>query len=258
MELTKLRLALRPRRPQEAMDLGVRLVQDEWRLVYRCWFLITLPLLALTLLLTVLTESAYSSLLLWWLKPVADYAVLIVLSRRVFGETPSTGNLLRVWLGSWRQGLPGFLLLRRLSMSRAFAMPVWLLEGLPARERRSRLALLRHAYTGRARWMQLVFLHFELALYASLIGLMVWLYPSHDWNHVLDLLTDGSSLTATLIATLLYYLAMTLVEPFYVSAGFALYLNRRTELEAWDVELAFRQMRERLESLQGGLRHGES
>ncbi len=30
--------------------------------------------------------------------------------------------------------------------------------------------------------------------------------------------------------------AVLFVEPFYVAAGFAMYLNRRVELEAWDVE----------------------
>jgi hypothetical protein len=30
------------------------------------------------------------------------------------------------------------------------------------------------------------------------------------------------------------------VEPFYVGAGFTMYLNRRVELEAWDIEQEFR------------------
>jgi hypothetical protein len=34
-----------------------------------------------------------------------------------------------------------------------------------------------------------------------------------------------------------------------VAAGFTLYLNRRTELEAWDLELAFRHLQERLAAL---------
>jgi len=39
---------------------------------------------------------------------------------------------------------------------------------------------------------------------------------------------------------------MAIVEPFFVGAGFALYLNRRTQLEAWDIELAFRRIARRL------------
>ena len=45
---------------------------------------------------------------------------------------------------------------------------------------------------------------------------------------------------------LLSWAAMTLISPFFSGAGFGLYLNRRTALEAWDVEIAFRRLRERL------------
>src|SRR5436190_583480 len=33
-----------------------------------------------------------------------------------------------------------------------------------------------------------------------------------------------------------YGLAVLFVEPFFVAAGFAMYLNRRAEIEAWDIE----------------------
>ena len=36
---------------------------------------------------------------------------------------------------------------------------------------------------------------------------------------------------------------MSAIEPLYVACGFALYLNRRTQLEAWDIDLAFRRLR---------------
>ena len=37
-----------------------------------------------------------------------------------------------------------------------------------------------------------------------------------------------------------YAIAVLFLEPFYVAAGFAMYLNRRAELEAWDIEQEFR------------------
>jgi hypothetical protein len=43
-----------------------------------------------------------------------------------------------------------------------------------------------------------------------------------------------------------YVLAISIVEPLYVAGGFALYLNRRTILEGWDVELAFRRLAQRV------------
>ena len=37
-----------------------------------------------------------------------------------------------------------------------------------------------------------------------------------------------------------YALVIGFLDPFYVAAGFAMYLNRRAELEAWDVEQELR------------------
>jgi hypothetical protein len=39
-----------------------------------------------------------------------------------------------------------------------------------------------------------------------------------------------------------YALAVFVIEPLYVAAGFALYLNRRTLLEGWDLEVALRRI----------------
>jgi hypothetical protein len=46
-------------------------------------------------------------------------------------------------------------------------------------------------------------------------------------------------------------LAMAAVEPVYVAAGFGLYLNRRVQLEAWDLEQAFRQLGQRARNRAG-------
>jgi len=46
---------------------------------------------------------------------------------------------------------------------------------------------------------------------------------------------------------LLFWLAASVMGPFHVGAGFGLYLNRRTQMEAWDVEISFRRLRERLQ-----------
>ena len=43
-----------------------------------------------------------------------------------------------------------------------------------------------------------------------------------------------------LYSSIAYAAAVAFVEPFYVAAGFGLYLNRRVELEAWDIEQEFR------------------
>ena len=41
------------------------------------------------------------------------------------------------------------------------------------------------------------------------------------------------------------FVADTVIEPYFVGAGFSLYLNRRSELEGWDLEVEFRRMAQR-------------
>jgi hypothetical protein len=70
---------------------------------------------------------------------------------------------------------------------------------------------------------------------AGLMSLVPWMTPGLRTFDALGLVTDG-----TLLGVALGYAAQSVavifVEPFYVAAGFAMYLNRRVELEAWDVE----------------------
>ena len=44
-------------------------------------------------------------------------------------------------------------------------------------------------------------------------------------------------------------IAVSIVEPVYVAAGFSLYLNRRAILEGWDIELSLRRLDTRLRGL---------
>jgi hypothetical protein len=48
------------------------------------------------------------------------------------------------------------------------------------------------------------------------------------------------------ITSVVYFCAFGLVGPIYAAAGFTLYLNRRIELEGWDIELKFRRLTGRL------------
>ncbi len=83
--------------------------------------------------------------------------------------------------------------------------------------------------------MQESFGFIELFLMAGLISLSAWFTPGLRDIAALrflfeqNLLADGLRYAAHASAVLF-------VEPFYVAAGFAMYLNRRVELEAWDVE----------------------
>jgi hypothetical protein len=99
---------------------------------------------------------------------------------------------------------------------------------------------------GYAFWLTGVCLLFELfVLFASLGMLTELLLPakSSDGPSSFDALFDGNLLGWD--DAIAYAVAVAALEPFYVAAGFGLYLNRRSVLEGWDIEVALRRIAER-------------
>ena len=79
----------------------------------------------------------------------------------------------------------------------------------------------------------------EFALVMSLMSLKLWLTPhaaAMNWQSMMAGFANGEGLQLTIA----YAAAVAFIEPFYVAAGFGMYLNRRVELEAWDIEQEFR------------------
>lgn len=250
MELERLSVALRPRNAWEAIDLGVRFAMLHARTLYTAWFSATLP--AATVLLIAFSlwlESPFLALtVMWWLKPAFDRVALHVISRSVFGEAPSVSDTLRA--------LPGLLLNTRLlaaltwqrfSLTRSIRLPVDLLEGLRGKPARQRKALLARRIGSTAGWQTLVWFHCETLLYLGVLGAIILIVPGELWpdmDNQLDLLTHPPLWLSCLLA-LPQLTASLLLEPLYVAGGFMLYLKRRTDLEAWDVELQFRRIARR-------------
>src|SRR3979490_3596562 len=92
---------MRPRTPMEAADLGVRLCQSAARQVYLCYWVVGLPVVALSLA-TYEIAGWLPGLLIWWAKPWLDRTILFVLSRAAFGQTTAVADLLRAQRGGAR------------------------------------------------------------------------------------------------------------------------------------------------------------
>ncbi len=246
-----LQVNLRPRSSWEAMELGTALLRRHAGAVWRPWLLAMLAAFALANAMALAVGHAWlAGLLLWWLKPVFERIVLYVLSRAVFGHAPTTGQALRA---QWRFGtgmLPAYLAWRRLGPARALLMPVDMLEGnAPAQRGRRRASLAGPAYA-QALVLTSVCMHFELALMLACVAAVFLFVPAEQLADALQsswgLLQQAPPAWLALAANAAGWLAAAVVGPFYVAAGFGMYLNRRSESEAWDVELAFRRLRERL------------
>jgi hypothetical protein len=141
-----------------------------------------------------------------------------------------------VW---WRQ-LLFTLTIRRLSPWRSLTQPVYGLEGLSIRQAHGRVRQIRRRTAVPALLVTHAFAIAETAVTVALISLVFWLAPS-GFAPSLDQVFGGEDAGAVaLIVNLAYPVAALFMEPFYVAAGFAMYLNRRVELEAWDIEQEFR------------------
>jgi hypothetical protein len=119
---------------------------------------------------------------------------------------------------------------------------VSLLEGLRGRDLRERRRVL-HGGDGTGAWLTLVCVHLEMILGLGAVLTLFFLVPEGLPRIDLEdaLLAPGS--WAYWTSCLLSLLAMSIMAPFYLAGGFALYLTRRTQLEAWDLELVFRRAR---------------
>jgi hypothetical protein len=238
MEIDRLAAVIRPRTPWEALDLGFALGRRWFPRLLGLWCLAALPVALLGLVWLGHSPSLWA-VLLWWFKPLYEAPLLFWLGRRLFGEAPPLRDL---WVAR-RQMLPArllpYLLWRRLTPSRSFQMPLLLLEGLGGRERRRRQQVLQGT-GGTAAWLTVIGLHFESVLWASALLLIAVMIPEELPGLDLSAAFFDEGSAPYWLSTLLYLVAMSVIAPFYVAAGFALYLARRTELEAWDLELAFR------------------
>ena len=248
MQPDRVAVVLRPRVGWEALDLGFQMAREWWRPIWAVWFAVYLPVAALCLY--AFPNRFHAVLLLWWLKPVFDRAVLHTISRAVFGEPQgvrATLKATREWLFP---GLVMALTFSRLNLARSFVLPVAQLERQRGSAARKRNAALGSRMRNVGVWLTVICSNIEWIALIGFGGLVEMLEPAAG-----DPGPDDDDAGASFWGQFaqwgvkeacFYIAAVCLVEPFYVTAGFALYLNRRAILEGWDIELALRRLEERL------------
>lgn len=251
MRIDHLDVVLRARSGWEAMELGSALARRHARAVWGSWLLASAPLFVLfNALAGWLDAYGWAWLAMWWCKPLFERAPLYVLSRGIFGERVGPLAALRAqrhWGGS---GFWGYLGWRRFSGLRSLCLPVNLLEGNAPAQRGPRRRAVAAGAAGPALVLAFTCLLFELVLVVGAIAAVFLFIPldllPESWRAAWAMVSVDMPGWAKLGLNLLCWLAAALIGPFYVGAGFGLYLNRRTQMEAWDVEIALRRLRERL------------
>lgn len=240
MQLDRLAVNLQQQTPWEAIDLGFRLARTHFWILWRLWWLTALPI---TLLATVLLHEhpQWIGSLVWLFKPVFEPILLYWLSRALFRDELPFRSTRRHWWSITRRRLFSALTWRRLSPNRSLLYPVIVLENPSRQEWRQRTGIFTRSGSG-ATWLTILCVHFEAIIAVSLvagIGLMIPGELLPDWD-IQDWVDDTGIMAW--VWSFASIAAMSLIAPFYVAGGFGLYLARRTELEAWDIEIAFRNL----------------
>ncbi len=254
MKLSEATAVIRPRGGWEAIDLGIRMVQRDFRPLGKRWVISTLPWYVLTVYVgSLLGDISYGILMFWWLKPAFDRVLLDYLSQRLFSGHVEDPGPFDLWFrlpfsaSAWRQ-----LTYLRFSLVRSFSLPVYQLEGGQDSSSERIRTLISRDY-GVSAWLTVVFYGLNtLVLIVVISQLASWLHPSPIILQDADLwdtmFNTEELFTGTLfwLHLIFFYVLTGVFELFFVGAGFAMYLNRRTHLEAWDIELSFRRLAQRL------------
>ena len=193
------------------------------------------------------SSPEYVMFILWWLKPLFDRVLLHVCSRSVLGNESGVRDVLRELPRLWRApGVLSGLSLRRFSLARSFLLPVWQLEEQRGAAARARFRLLSRRYRGYAVWLTFFCANISTVLLFAILITALALAPGDSQNLSLGQWFGGDvSSGQHLVSNVAFMLAETVVEPLYVASGLALYLNRRSELEAWDIEQGLRRLADR-------------
>ena len=245
MDLANVTVEIRPRRSWESIDLGFRLARANAFAVWVPWPIVFLPIATL-ICVGFWEEPWLGALAIWWFKPWFDRIPMHVLSRAVFGATPGVGETLRAIPSMFRKGALSAVLQMRFDAARSLNLALWQLEELPWGRWRRRVRLIEGSVRRPAGWLTVTCVWLELTCVVSIFALTYWMTPPsllESFDAWLSSTTGEEVAQYLVIAS--WVLAVAVFEPFYVAAGFGLYLNRRTELEAWDIEIAFRRMANR-------------
>lgn len=239
---------VRPRKPWEAVDLGFMMVQQWWKKIAVSWLAVTLPVFAV-INIFLIDHYIWAAIAFWWLLPLFDRIPLHIVSRALFGEIESSSATLKSVPRLVLPHLIKSLTIYRFDPGRSFSLPVWQLEKLKGSARAERSRVLKKVAGGNAFGLTFMCVLIKVMFFFGLLGLVFMFAPDYYAEAIANTLfssNTGDIWWAGLIINIFIFIVHFVVEPFYVAGGFALYINRRTELEGWDIEIAFRQLAQRV------------
>ena len=252
MRLDTVTAEIRPRSDWEAVDLGFAMVRRSfWRCITVWWLALGIPTAIAAVLLW--KHPLLVLVLFWWAKPAGSRLVLFELSRRLFGEEPSWRAVWREIPQAWTRRFFHRFLWARFSPWLPVTLAVEDLEGLRGKAYKQRCGQVVRRGEGVVMWIY--FLSDAAAAWIGLgiLGLVMMLVPDGQdtaWRQAVESWDPNFPLELPLLISRTVVgcvmAAVSLTDVFVIGAGFGLYINNRTWIEGWDVELAFKRLAQRL------------
>ncbi len=232
---------LRVRNGWEAIDHGVAMLHEHGGAVFAPW--VAFAVLVHTLLVLGFGVNDWATTaLFWWLKPLFDRLLLHLIVGAATGRPVSVaGAFAALPQLVLHTGLGRGLTLLRLSSARAQHLPVWQLE----RRHGARIHELFAGARPRPIWLMLACVHAELSIYIGPILLALLFAPEGlDVTRILErwVFSPEQQTAVNLVGAIAYLVAVVLIEPIYVAAGYAQYEHQRALREASDLEAPLRRI----------------
>ena len=259
MRLDQVTAEIRPRSDWESVDLGLAMVRrDFWRCLTLWWLALGVPVVVTGWVLW--DRPLVFLMLFWWCKPAGSRMVLWQLSRRLFGEQPAWRAVWRelpqVW---WRRFFYRFVW-ARFSPWLPVTLPVGELEGLRGKAYQQRVGQMARRGNGAVIWTYFIADVAAVWFGLAIFGLVAMFIPEGQdapWARAVEEWDAATPFEIPLLLlrtiSVCIMVAMSLADVFLTGAGFGLYVNTRTWIEGWDVELAFRRLGQRLGKVAGVL-----
>ncbi len=252
MRLDTVTAEIRPRSDWESVDLGFAMVRrDFWRCFAVWWLALALPTVLAGYFLW--DYPTVFLMLFWWCKPVGSRMVLFEISRRLFGEQPSWRAMWREIPRAWYRRFFYRFVWARFSPWLPVTLAVEDLEGLRGKQFKQRCSQILRRGESAVMWVYFASEVGAAWVTFSILALVHMLIPDGQdsaWRLALESWNSDSPADIPLLILRTFgicmMLAISLTDIFVIGAGFGIYINNRTWIEGWDIELAFKRMAQRL------------
>lgn len=248
-DIKNLTVLPRPRSAWQAMDAGFTLARAHYVSLVLMWLGLSAPVFLICFFVQIWLGWGFVLVVWWWCKPLYELPILFYLSKAVFSENLSIKQAWKLTIKHFWALFKTYLTIARLSTRRALSYSVVFLEMLPRKQRSARIQTLTAVKT-RHYLLMIVCLHIEYILTYAIIASVALVFFSSSvaeiqWRIFFEAIEDPAVKKWMLSASVTTFISAALVAPFYVSGGFLIYINRRMQLEAWDIEHRFRTIQPR-------------